>query len=139
LAATLVVEGSEELVIATAKAQVHRTRLSEVGVQGRYARGVWVMRPAEGDYITSVAILTPSVGDSPEPSIPPKPAGKSGGKTGKAETTDEARESGQAQLAMDIEEAAAGAEDLGAKDDELPEDVEEELEDDAEEDEESED
>ena len=145
LAATLVVEGSEELVIATAKAQVHRTRLSEVGVQGRYARGVWVMRPAEGDYITSVAILTPSVGDTPEPTIPPKPAGKSGGKAGKAakagkaETTDEAPESGQAQLAMDIEEAAAGAEDLGAEDDELPEDVEEELEDDAEEDEESED
>ena len=39
---------------------------------------------------------------------------------------------------MDIEEAAAGAEELGAEDDGLPEDVEEELEDE-EEDEESED
>ena len=144
LAATLVVEGTEELVIATAKAQVHRTRLSEVGVQGRYARGVWVMRPAPGDYITSVAILTPSVGDTPVPTTPPKPTGKPGAKAdkaandGKSETVEETAESGQGQLAMDIEEAAAGAEELGAEDDGLPEDVEEELEDE-EEDEESED
>jgi len=126
LAATLVVEGSEELVIATAKAQVHRTRLSEVGVQGRYARGVWVMRPANGDHITSLAILTPSVIEAQIPAALPKPAGKAGGKaqkTGKAEKTT------QAQLTMDIEEAAAGAEDPEAEDDDLPEDEDEELDD----------
>ena len=94
------------------------------------------MRPAQGDYITSLAILTPSIGDTQTPTTPPKPAGKPGakaskaGKAGEAETADETPESGQGQLALDIEEAAAGAEDLGAEDDELPEDVEEELEED---------
>jgi DNA gyrase subunit A len=141
LAATLVVEGSEELVIATAKAQVHRTRLSEVGVQGRYARGVWVMRPADGDHITSLAILTPSVIEAQIPAAPPKPAGKAGGKaqkTGKAEKEDETAETAQAQLTMDIEEAAAGAEDLEAEDDDLPEDEDEELDDDENDDEDDE-
>ena len=120
LAATLVVEGTEELVIATAKAQVHRTRLSEVGVQGRYARGVWVMRPADGDYITSVAILTPSIIETQAPTPAPKSGGKVSGKakaserrnkTAKEELATEDPE--QAQLTMDIEEAAAGAETLG--------------------------
>ena len=125
LAATLVVEGTEELVIATAKAQVHRTRLSEVGVQGRYARGVWVMRPAEGDYITSVAILTPSIIETQSPTVAPKPGGKISGKAKASErrnkaakdvTDTEESELAQAQLTMDIEEAAAGAEDLGEVD-----------------------
>ncbi len=139
LASTLVVQGSEELVIATAKAQVQRISLSEVGVQGRYAKGVWVMHPAPGDHITSLAILTPSVAETQTSPTPPKPAGKPGakasksGKSAKGETADKTPESGQGQLALDIEEAAAGAEDLGAEDDELPEDVEEELEEDDEE------
>ena len=125
LAATLVVEGTEELVIATAKAQVHRTRLSEVGVQGRYARGVWVMRPADGDYITSVAILTPSIIETQSPTPAPKSGGKVSGKAkagegrNKASKEELAAEDGeQAQLTMDIEEAAAGAETLGEDEDE---------------------
>ncbi len=148
LAATLVVQGSEELIIATAKAQVHRTRLSEVGVQGRYARGVWVMRPADGDHITSVAILTPSVGEPEVPPTTPKAAGKPGdkpkaaGKNSKA-TKAEKEEDASPQLSMDIEEAAAGAEDLGNQDEELDqepaEELDEELEDEGDEDEDDDD
>ena len=145
LAATLVVQGTEELIIATAKAQVHRTRLSEVGVQGRYARGVWVMRPAEGDHITSVAILTPSIVEPETPPTAPKAAAKSGGKAKAAEKGGKAAkakkdEDASPQLAMDIEEAAAGAEDLGDEDDELLEAEDEEVEEeDDDEEEESED
>ena len=133
LAATLVVKGTEELIIATAKAQVHRTRLSEVSVQGRTAKGVWVMRPADGDYITSVAILSPSVIEDQGLTSASKSSGKVNGKaktaaqskkTAKAVKDTEASESALAQLAMDIEEAAAGAENLGEIDEPEGEDSE---------------
>ena len=133
LAATLVVEGTEELVIATARAQVHRTRLSEVGVQGRYARGVWVMRPADGDYITSVAILTPSIIETQAPTSAPKSGGKVSGKAKAGERRSKAskeelatEDAEQAQLTMDIEEAAAGVETLGEEEEEEEEDESEE-------------
>jgi DNA gyrase subunit A len=60
LAAARVVLGTEELVIATAGAHVHRTNLSEVREYGRYAHGVWVMKLTGDDHITSVATLAPS-------------------------------------------------------------------------------
>ena len=41
------------------------------------------MHPAEGDRITSLAILTPSAAETETPT-PAKPAGKSGGKAQKA-------------------------------------------------------
>jgi DNA gyrase subunit A len=105
LAATLVVEGTEQLVIATAKAQVERIQLSEVGVQGRYARGVWVLHPAKGDRITSLAILTPSTlsilnKENSLPAIPQEDNEVSGGIDSPA------------RLAIEIEEALEGAEDL---------------------------
>ena len=60
-----VVTGQEELVIATAGALVHRTSLTEVSEQGRYARGVWVMRLDDDDRVTSVAALAPSSRNDP--------------------------------------------------------------------------
>ena len=65
LVAAHVVTGLEELVIATAGALVHRTSLTEVSEQGRYARGVWVMRLDDDDRITSVAALAPSSRNDP--------------------------------------------------------------------------
>lgn len=108
LAATLVVEGTEQLVIATAKAQVERIHLSEVGVQGRYARGVWVLHPAPGDRITSLAILTPSsLSDSAKTnSLTKTPSDQEVPGTIPAE----------GRLAIDIEEALEGAEDLFEED-----------------------
>ena len=72
LAAALVVEGKEELVIATAKAQIQKISLSEVGTYSRYARGVWLMRPEDHDRITAVSILAPMV--RPGPTVGPEPA-----------------------------------------------------------------
>ena len=60
LVAARVVTGSEELVIASAKAQVHRTSLTEVSEFGRYARGVWIMRFTDDDQITSVSTMAPT-------------------------------------------------------------------------------
>jgi DNA gyrase subunit A len=60
LVAARVVTGNEELVIASAKAQVHRTSLTEVSEFGRYARGVWIMRFTDDDEITSVSTMAPS-------------------------------------------------------------------------------
>ena len=57
--AAIVVEGDEELVIASAKAQIQRVSLSEVGTYGRYAKGVWIMRPEDKDRITAMSILGP--------------------------------------------------------------------------------
>ena len=112
LAATLVVKGTEQLVIATAKAQVERIYLSEVGVQGRYARGVWVLHPSRGDRITSLAILTPS-----NPSNPSTPPAKQSGSLevpGNSEI-----QPAEGRLAMELEEALEGAEDLPNDDEDL--------------------
>lgn len=109
LAATLVVEGTEQLVIATAKAQVERIQLSEVGVQGRYARGVWVLHPAQGDRITSLAILTPSTSSNP---IKPNSSGFSP-KEGSQEADGI---DGAGRLALEIEEVLEGVEDLPEED-----------------------
>ena len=111
LAATLVVKGTEELVIATAKAQVQRIPLSEVGMQGRIARGVTVMRVDEGDHVTSMAILTPP--DEPEEKgVTPKPARRSAAAEPAAAPRPRAR-APHGQAKSDIEDAAAGAEQLG--------------------------
>ena len=83
------------------------------------------MRPADGDYITSVAILTPSIIETQLPAVAPKSGGKGSAKAKASErrnkvekevTDTEDSELAQAQLTMDIEEAAAGAEDLGEVD-----------------------
>ena len=133
LAATLVVKGTEELIIATAKAQIERIRLSQVSVQGRTAKGVWVLHPAAGDYITTVAILTPPVIEDQGLTFASKPSGKindkaktdeQSKKATKAVKDTEASESARAQLTLDIEEAAAGAETLGEVDEDEGEDSE---------------
>jgi len=114
LAATLVVKGTEQLVIATAKAQVERIHLSEVGVQGRYARGVWVLHPSKGDHITSLAILTPSI-ESPSQTKPTQRGrGESPSDDNPIPSGDQDERSMEAEgkFAMDIEEALEGAEDL---------------------------
>jgi DNA gyrase subunit A len=111
LAATLVVEGTEQLVIATAKAQVERIHLSEVGVQGRYARGVWVLHPAQGDRITSLAILTPSASPNPTRANTSRLVSKEG-----AQETDGI--DGAGRLAQEIEEVLEGVEDLPEEDSE---------------------
>ena len=148
LAATLVVKGTEELVIATAKAQVQRIPLSEVGMQGRIARGVTVMKVDDGDHVTSMAILTPP--DEPEEKgVTPKPARRSAAAEPAAGPRPRTR-APHGQAKSDIEDAAAGAEQLGMPledqglDEEEPEDEdiveeefdEEELDDEDEEDEE---
>ncbi len=151
LAATLVVKGTEELVIATAKAQVQRIPLSEVGMQGRIARGVTVMRVDDDDHVTSMAILTPP--DAPEEKgVTPRVARRSAAADAEAEAKPASRRPRppHGQAASDIEDAAAGAEQLGMpledlgldeEDEDAPEeDIVDELEDtgidDAEEDEE---
>ena len=117
LAATLVVKGTEELVIATAKAQVQRIPLSEVGMQGRIARGVTVMKVDDDDHVTSMAILTPP--DAPEEKgVTPRVARRSAANadaeakpaTGKRERKPRPP---HGQAAADIENAARGAEQLG--------------------------
>ncbi|MCY4625467.1 MAG: DNA gyrase subunit A [Chloroflexi bacterium] len=149
LAATLVVKGTEELVIATAKAQVQRIPLSEVGMQGRIARGVTVMRVDDDDHVTSMAILTPP--DAPEEKgVTPRVARRSAAADAEAKPTTRRPRPPHGQAASDIEDAAAGAEQLGMpledlgldeEDEDAPEeDIVDELEatgiDDAEEDEE---
>ena len=136
VAATIVVQGSEELVIATAKAQVQRTFLAEVSQQGRRAGGVSVMKVDPGDKVTSMAILTPP--DEPEEKgVTPKPARRSAAAEPAAKPRPRAR-APHGQAKSDIEDAARGAEQLGMPledrglDEEEPEDedlVEEDLDD----------
>jgi len=83
------------------------------------------MRPADGDYITSVAILTPSIIETQSPTPAPKSGGKVSGKAKAGERRNKAskeelatEDAEQAQLTMDIEEAAAGAETLGEEEEE---------------------
>ena len=92
-----------------------------------------MLHPAAGDYITTVAILTPPVIEDQGLTAASKPSEKVGGKAKTAEQSNkaakavkdtEASESAQAQLAMDIEEAAAGAETLGEVDEDEGEDSE---------------
>ena len=148
LAATLVVKGTEELVIATAKAQVQRIPLSEVGMQGRIARGVTVMRVDDDDLVTSMAILTPPDSLPDDKGVTPRPARRSAASVSAAATpeqheapalaTEEPPEappppSPHGQMRLDILTAAAGAEDLGIPPEDLG--LVEEAEDDDEEDE----
>jgi DNA gyrase subunit A len=65
LVAAKVVQGNEDLVVASAKALVNRTSLSEVRDLGRYARGVWIMRLDADDLISSVSTLSPSSEQDP--------------------------------------------------------------------------
>ena len=65
LVAAKVVQGNEDLVVASRKALVNRTSLSEVRDLGRYARGVWIMRLDADDLISSVSTLSPSSEQDP--------------------------------------------------------------------------
>jgi DNA gyrase subunit A len=65
LVAAKVVQGNEDLVVASRKALVNRTSLSEVRDLGRYARGVWIMRLDTDDLISSVSTLSPSSEQDP--------------------------------------------------------------------------
>ena len=143
LAAALIVKGTEELVIATAKAQVQRTSAGQVREKGRYAkRGVTVMNVDEGDRVTSMAILTPP--DAPDPAPAPRPARRSAAEAKPpAEKRERKPRSPHGQAAADIENAARGAEqlgmpleDLGLEDDDAEEeDIVGEVDDEAEDDE----
>ncbi len=135
LAAALIVKGTEELVIATAKAQVQRTTVDQVREKSRYARrGSSFMNLAPGDHVTSMAILTPP--DEPEEKgVTPKPARRSAAAEPAAGPRPRTR-APHGQAKSDIEDAAAGAEQLGMPledqglDEEEPEDediVDEEL------------
>ncbi|MBI4233881.1 MAG: DNA gyrase subunit A, partial [Chloroflexi bacterium] len=57
VAQVLTVTNGQELVVATAKAQVLRTTLAEVSQQHRSTRGVSIMRPEPGDQIISAALV----------------------------------------------------------------------------------
>ena len=113
LAATLMVTGTEQLVVATAKAQVQRPDLSEVSFQGRIARGVTVMTVGDDDHVTSMAILTPP--DSPDDkSVPPRGGRRTTTAEDQPKPSPERRpRPPHGQAATDIEVAAAGAEQLG--------------------------
>ena len=117
LAAALIVKGTEELVIATAKAQVQRTSAGQVREKGRYAkRGVTVMNVDEGDRVTSMAILTPP--DAPEEKPPTQRTSRRAAGKAAADTAAQPRPARRprpphGQAASDIEDAAAGAEQLG--------------------------
>ncbi|MDE2801278.1 MAG: DNA gyrase subunit A [Chloroflexota bacterium] len=110
--ATLVVRGTEELVLATAKAQVQRIPLTEVSVQGRIAQGVNVFRVDEGDQVTAMGILA-----LPEPTpaeIAARAESERAQKQPTAMTAARRRpRPPHGQAASDIEDAAAGAEQLG--------------------------
>ena len=117
LAAALIVKGTEELVIATAKAQVQRTSAGQVREKGRYAkRGVTVMNVDEGDRVTSMAILTPP--DAPEEKPPTQRTSRRAAGKAAADAQSQPRPARRprpphGQAASDIEDAAAGAEQLG--------------------------
>ncbi len=126
LAAAVVVEGKEDLVIATAKAQIQKISLSEVGTYGRYARGVWLMRPEDHDRITAVSILAPVV--RPAPAISPAPESapeeEPEADAPAPEVNGAVHTNGHAQLELGLDEAEApDAED--EQDDESEEDTEE--------------
>ncbi|MBI2165921.1 MAG: DNA gyrase subunit A [Chloroflexi bacterium] len=57
LAAAQVIAEAQEVIVVSAKAQVFRTNLSEIPVQGRSSRGALVMRQDAEDRIASVACL----------------------------------------------------------------------------------
>ena len=121
LAAALIVKGTEELVIATAKAQVQRTSAGQVREKGRYARrGVTVMNVDEDDRVTSMAILTPPEPEPEEKAAPQRPARRASGKAASgadakpdADSKERKPRPPHGQAAADIEDAAAGAEQLG--------------------------
>ncbi len=48
----------DEVMLVSTKCQVFRTHLSEISVQGRYARGVIIWRPDRGDEVASTACFT---------------------------------------------------------------------------------
>jgi len=134
LAAALVVEGKEELVIATAKAQIQKISLSEIATYSRYARGVWIMRPEDLDRITAVSILAPvvrlgptvdplpapaaSAAPAPAPEAAPAPISEEPSANGAAQTN------GHRQLALDIG-GANDANDDDADDQEPADDTDE--------------
>ena len=117
LAAALIVKGSEDLVVSTSQPNVIRLTVSEVREKGRYARrGVSVV-DVEDYRVTSMAILTPAEAEASEKAAPQRPSrrGAAAG-DGAAEAKPAARRRPRpphGQAASDIEDAAAGAEQLG--------------------------
>ena len=113
LAATLVVKGTEELVIATAKAQVQRIPLSEVGMQGRIARG------CHRHGASTTMTTSPPWPSSRRRTRPKRRASPRASPAARQPPTPEAKPASRrprpphGQAASDIEDAAAGAEQLG--------------------------
>ncbi|MDI6720256.1 MAG: DNA gyrase subunit A [Methanomicrobiales archaeon] len=56
---TLAVSERDEILVMSAMGNVIRIRVSDIPIQGRNTRGVWVMRPDEGDRVVGVALLRP--------------------------------------------------------------------------------
>ena len=54
----------DEVMLVSTQCQVFRTRLSEISVQGRYARGVILWRPDGGDEVASIACFPDSSDES---------------------------------------------------------------------------
>ena len=64
--ARVVNEGrDDEVMLVSTRCQVFRTSLSEISVQGRYARGVILWRPDGGDEVASIACF-PDKGEEPD-------------------------------------------------------------------------
>ena len=115
VAAALVVRGDEELVIATAMAQIQRVSLSEVGTYGRYARGVWIMRPEDRDRITAVSILAPTHRPLMLPAVAPTEPKTNGAASG----------NGNAQLAFPLGNTADAHDSVEDQEDEADDGAEE--------------
>ena len=50
-------QGNDQVMLVSKGCQVFRTSLKEISVQGRYAMGVIIWRPAGGDEVASIAVL----------------------------------------------------------------------------------
>ncbi len=63
--AAKVVEGTEEVMVISARGIILRTLVSGVSEQGRTAQGVAFMSPGRGDRVACIALLTESEDDAP--------------------------------------------------------------------------
>jgi DNA gyrase subunit A len=54
---SMAVSDDDEIIVMSESGIVIRTKVSEISIQKRNTRGVWVMRPDEGDRVIGFTIL----------------------------------------------------------------------------------
>ena len=76
-----IIDDSKEVYVVSEQAQVLRTNLSEIRSMGRATQGVTIFKPAAGDFVSSIAVVSDLDLDGDDDTADPKANGKGEGKT----------------------------------------------------------